>query len=55
MHDHHMRDALALARESAAAGEVPVGAIVVRDGAVIGRGRNQPISSHGACRGAGAA
>jgi tRNA(adenine34) deaminase len=46
MHDHHMRDALALARESAAAGEVPVGAIVVRDGAVIGRGRNQPISSH---------
>lgn len=41
-----MRDALALARESAAAGEVPVGAIVVRDGAVIGRGRNQPISSH---------
>ena len=41
-----MRDALALARESAAAGEVRVGAIVVRDGAVIGRGRNQPISSH---------
>jgi tRNA(adenine34) deaminase len=46
MHDLHMREALALARESAAAGEVPVGAIVVRDGAVIGRGRNQPISSH---------
>ena len=41
-----MREALALARESAEAGEVPVGAVVVRDGAVIGRGRNQPITAH---------
>lgn len=41
-----MREALALARESAAAGEVPVGAVVVHDGQVIGRGRNQPITSH---------
>jgi tRNA(adenine34) deaminase len=41
-----MREALALAREAAAAGEVPVGAVVVLDGAVIGRGFNAPISLH---------
>jgi tRNA(adenine34) deaminase len=46
MHDAFMREALALAGESAAAGEVPVGAVVVRDGVVVGRGRNQPITSH---------
>lgn len=40
-----MREALELARQAAAAGEVPVGAVVVRDGAVIGRGYNQPVSS----------
>ena len=36
-----MRQALALAREAAAAGEVPVGCVIVRDGAVVGRGRNR--------------
>ena len=41
-----MREALALAAQAAAAGEVPVGAVVVKDGAVIGRGWNRPISSH---------
>ena len=41
-----MVEALALAREGAEAGEVPVGAVVVLDGRVIGRGRNQPISTH---------
>ncbi len=41
-----MREALTLAREAAAAGEVPVGAVVVRDGLVIGRGRNGPVGSH---------
>lgn len=41
-----MDKALALAREAAAAGEVPVGAVVVRDGRIIGFGRNQPIGSH---------
>ncbi len=41
-----MREALALAREAAGAGEVPVGAVVVVDGAVVGRGFNQPISRH---------
>jgi len=38
-----MRLALALAREAEAAGEVPVGAVIVMDGEVIGRGRNSPI------------
>ena len=40
-----MLEALALARQGAEAGEVPVGAVVVRDGAVVGRGYNQPISA----------
>ena len=40
-----MREALALAAEAEAAGEVPVGAVVVRDDVVIGRGRNQPIAA----------
>jgi tRNA(adenine34) deaminase len=41
-----MEEALALARQAMAAGEVPVGAVVVKAGTVIGRGFNQPISSH---------
>lgn len=41
-----MREALRLAREGAAAGEVPVGAVVERDGAIIGRGWNSPIARH---------
>ena len=41
-----MREALELARVARAAGEVPVGAIVVKDGVIIGRGYNQPISRH---------
>lgn len=36
-----MEEALALAREAGEAGEVPVGCVVVREGAVIGRGRNR--------------
>ncbi len=39
----YMRLALELAGQAAAAGEVPVGALVVRDGEIIGRGHNQPI------------
>ena len=39
-HESHMREALALAGESAARGEVPVGCVVTRGGAVVGRGRN---------------
>lgn len=36
-----MREALRLARESAAEGEVPVGAVVVRNGEIVARGRNR--------------
>ena len=39
-----MREALALAAQGAALGEVPVGAVLVQDGEVIGRGFNCPIS-----------
>ena len=38
-----MQRALVLARHAQEAGEVPVGAVVVQDGAVIGEGWNQPI------------
>lgn len=46
-----MGEALALAREAALAGEVPVGCVIVREGEIIGRGRNrreerQAASSH---------
>jgi len=44
MHDLFMRQALVLARQAAAAGEVPVGAVVVAAGEIIGRGSNSPIS-----------
>lgn len=40
-----MREALALAREAQERGEVPVGAIVVVDGRIAGRGGNAPIAS----------
>ncbi len=38
-----MREALRLARGAADAGEVPVGAVVVRDGVILGTGWNRPI------------
>lgn len=41
-----MRLALEQARQAQAAGEVPVGAVVVRDGQVIGRGFNRPVGAH---------
>jgi tRNA(adenine34) deaminase len=41
-----MKRALALAREAAAAGEVPIGAVVVKDGAIVGEGRNAPRADH---------
>jgi tRNA(adenine34) deaminase len=43
-HEYWMRRALELAREAEAAGEVPVGCVVVAEGEVIGEGRNSPIS-----------
>jgi len=39
-----MREALGLANCAAEAGEVPVGAVVVKDGTVVGRGYNRPVS-----------
>lgn len=41
-----MRAALGLAREAEQAGEVPVGAVVVLDGEIVGRGSNAPIGRH---------
>ena len=41
-----MREALQLAALAALHGEVPVGALVVKDGEIIGRGYNAPIASH---------
>jgi len=41
-----MRAALGLAERGAGAGEVPVGALVVRDGQVLGEGWNRPIGAH---------
>ena len=39
--EQYMMEALALAREAAAAGEVPVGCVIVRDGEFVGWGRNR--------------
>ena len=39
--EKYMSAALELAREAAAAGEIPVGCVIVKDGEIIGRGRNR--------------
>lgn len=44
--DAFMRAALALAARAAGEGEVPVGAVLVKDGRVIAQGWNQPIGRH---------
>lgn len=44
--EDYMREALQLAQQAAQAGEVPVGAVVVKDGVIVGRGGNAPISRH---------
>ena len=44
--EFHMQLALDLAKSAAQAGEVPVGAIIVKDGVIIGRGSNAPIGKH---------
>ena len=41
-----MREAISLAQAAECLGEVPVGAVVVRDGEIIGRGFNTPIGEH---------
>jgi len=41
-----MSRAIELAREAQTAGEVPVGAVIVKDGVIVGEGWNRPISTH---------
>lgn len=41
-----MREAMSLALEAWRLGEVPIGALVVKEGAIIGRGFNHPVSAH---------
>ncbi|MBP7574788.1 MAG: nucleoside deaminase, partial [Rhodoferax sp.] len=41
-----MAAALAQAQDAAVAGEVPVGAVVVKDGQIVATGRNGPIDRH---------
>ena len=41
-----MREAISLALAAECLGEVPVGALVVRDGVIVGRGFNSPIGDH---------
>jgi len=43
--EHFMRAALREAGRAAARGEVPVGAVVVRDGRLVARGSNRPVSA----------
>jgi tRNA(adenine34) deaminase len=43
---HWMRHAIELARQGQANGEVPVGAVIVKDSQIIGEGWNQPIGLH---------
>ena len=43
---HFMSRAIELARQAEAAGEVPVGAVIVRDGEILAEGFNRPISTH---------
>ena len=40
-HEDYMRQALLLAQEAYDAGEVPVGCVIVKDGQIVGRGRNR--------------
>lgn len=44
--EHWIRHALTLAERARAAGEVPVGAVLVKDGEIVGEGWNCPISTH---------
>jgi len=44
--EHWMEEALSLARQAQARGEVPVGAVVIKDNAIIGRGGNAPIAAN---------
>ena len=45
-HEYWMNAALDLAKHAESIGEVPVGAVVVAENEIIGRGWNQPIANH---------
>ena len=45
-HEYWMQKALILAEKAEAAGEVPVGAVLIKDNKIIGEGFNQPIINH---------
>ena len=47
--EEYMRRALALAEEAAKAGEVPVGCIIVKDGVILGQGRNRREEKQAVC------
>ena len=51
--EDYMQEALALARAAAAAGEVPVGCVIVRQGAIVGRGDSERPDAGGLLRRAG--
>jgi tRNA(adenine34) deaminase len=44
--EHWMRRAMDLARRAEQEGEVPIGAVLVKDGEIVGEGWNRPIASH---------
>lgn len=44
--EFYMREAISLAGAAECLGEVPVGAVVVKDGEIVGRGFNSPIGEH---------
>lgn len=44
--EYYMREALSMAHAAECLGEVPVGALVVQDGLIVGRGFNSPIGEH---------
>lgn len=46
MQSRFMQRAIELAQQASAAGEVPVGAVLVMDEQIIGEGHNQPIATH---------
>ena len=47
-HERFLREALKLADEAAAAGEIPVGCVIVRNGEIVGRGRTRREERHSA-------
>lgn len=47
--EYFMQEAYALAQQAQMLGEVPVGAVLVKNDVIIGKGHNQPITRHDPC------